>query len=243
MITRPTCGILRCPSGLMTKPNPSCPIRQPACRITRSPIKACADRHVRRRSQQLRPIRTSGADDGVGADHGARSDLGARPDDRSRIDGHAAFQARARMDDRASGDAGSGARSKQRRRPQRVGKQARAPRRRTLRNGFSTTSSAACGGHARQPVPTGQACAGGAGACLVRELWRCPGKPDPTARARSSVAIPVIVRAGSALRRKSAPVSLAISPTLIRLSPRKKERALIQVRSCPTAQLRTSFRR
>src|SRR5262249_28429795 len=47
---------------------------------------------------------------------------------------------------------------------------------------------------------------------------------------RSSVAIPVTGRAGSALPRSSAPVSFAISPTVIRLSLRKNDRALMQFR-------------
>ncbi len=87
----------------MTKPKPSWPMRQPACRITRSPISACAidafgaDRTVPADAHL-------GSDHRIGADHGAGADLRFGADHGAGIDGHTVFEARARMDDRARGD-------------------------------------------------------------------------------------------------------------------------------------------
>ena len=120
-MTRPTCGTLTWPFGPMEKPKPSWPIRQPGWMITRSPISAWVIEALRADRAQSRPIRTSGpiaapAPTIVPEPISARGPMTAPG---STVTPH--LQPGRRMDRRRR--AATAARLKQRRWPQRVGKQ------------------------------------------------------------------------------------------------------------------------
>ena len=187
-----------------------------------------------------------GADHGVGADHGSRADLRARADDGTGIDANAAFHARARMHHRTGRDAGNGTLAgKQRRRPQRVGKQ----RARHLDEGVERLlhdQQCDLGRNARRRADRGQS-------GTRRRYWRGPA-PQSLAWSRntrsngpprSSAAMPVIApcRIGVAAQLRAGELcNLADGNSPVAPKKGSRAHATPTVRR-PTARLRRSLRR